>query len=418
MISNSELDNLIEVLSSSEGTLEDCYIKFTRFFPQDQFRACCVFVNLMNSNVLSYTHRIIAIFLILESFKQENVKINPFSMNLIEIFEKSECLYEKKFIYNCFIKSNREIGKTNVKSLQNEIEMTETFKIPDDYQTFKKYILENIPNIPGLKGNEIKNVVPDFNLNESNRYTPPNVTIPTQKVDIAEVSIQGFQPDFIRPTPTPLPISEDEPMWLSPNIVSDVLWDYNMCVNNNTISVIKELFQKALKSNLQPEEIKVLTDAFDKDPKLVFKCGITPKELPQLVEQNPSVASAVLIKLLSSFQLHQYLEKLVDMELTLASMEVVNKLANSADLPKEFLTLYITNCITHCEEKNKDKMQQNRLVRLVCVFIKSLIKNKIINPREMIVELQAFCIEFSKIPEASALFKLLKGLDPSGGGKD
>jgi len=47
-------------------------------------------------------------------------------------------------------------------------------------------------------------------------------------------------------------------MWLSPNIVSDVLWDYNMCVNNNTISVIKELFQKALKSNLQPEEIKVL----------------------------------------------------------------------------------------------------------------------------------------------------------------
>lgn len=415
MISNSELDNLIEVLSSNEGTLEDCYIKFTRFFPQDQFRACCVFVNLMNSNVLSYTHRIIAIFLILESFKQESVKISPFSMNLIEIFEKSECFYEKKFIYNCFVKSNREVGKTNVKNLQNEIEMTESFKIPDDYQTFKKYILENIPNIPGLKGNEIKNVVPDFNLSESNRYAPPNVTIPTQKIDISEVSIQGFQPDFIRPTPTPLPISEDEPIWLSPNIVSDVLWDYNMCVNNNTISVIKELFQKALKSSLSAEEIKVLTDAFDKDPKLVFKCGITPKDLPQLVEQNPSVASAVLIKLLSSFQLHQYLEKLVDMELTLASMEVVNKLANSADLPKEFLTLYITNCITHCEEKNKDKMQQNRLVRLVCVFIKSLIKNKIINPREMIVELQAFCIEFSKIPEASALFKLLKGLDPSGG---
>jgi len=46
-------------------------------------------------------------------------------------------------------------------------------------------------------------------------------------------------------------------MWLSPNIVSDVLWDYNMCVNNNTISVIKELFQKALKSALSPEEIKV-----------------------------------------------------------------------------------------------------------------------------------------------------------------
>jgi len=92
---------------------------------------------------------------------------------------------------------------------------------------------------------------------------------------------------------------------LSPNIVSDVLWDYNMCVNNNVISVIKELCQKALKSSLSQDEIKTLNDAFDKDPKLVFKCGITPQVLPQLVEQNPSVASAVLIKLLSSSQLHQ-----------------------------------------------------------------------------------------------------------------
>ena len=36
------------------------------------------------------------------------------------------------------------------------------------------------------------------------------MTIPTQKIDIAEVSIQGFQPDFIRPIPTPLAVFEDE----------------------------------------------------------------------------------------------------------------------------------------------------------------------------------------------------------------
>lgn len=417
MISNSELDNIIETLSSNEGTLDDCYTKFSRFFPQDQFRPCCVVVNLMNSNVLGFTHRIIAIFVILESFK-ENTKTNPFSMNLIEIFEKSESAYEKKFIYNYMVKNNKDLAKTPVKNLQNDIEMTDIFRVPDDFQTFKKSVIENIPNIPGLKGSEIKNVVPDFNLSESNRYTAPNVTIPAAKIDLAEVSIQGFQPDFIRPIPTPLAIADDEPMWLSPNIVSDLIWDYNMCASNNMTSVIKELCQKALKASLAPEETKLLHDAFEKDPKLVFKSGITPQVLPQLVEQNPVVASTVLIKLLHSTQLHQYLEKLVDMRLTLASMEVVNKLANSADLPKEFLTLYITNCISHCEEKNQDKMQQNRLVRLVCVFIKSLIKNKIINPREMIVELQAFCIEFSKIPEASALFKLLKGLDPTGAGKE
>jgi hypothetical protein len=51
MISNQELENIIEVLSIPDGTLEDCFNQFVKFFPQDQFRACCVLINLMNSNV-------------------------------------------------------------------------------------------------------------------------------------------------------------------------------------------------------------------------------------------------------------------------------------------------------------------------------------------------------------------------------
>lgn len=211
------------------------------------------------------------------------------------------------------------------------------------------------------------------------------------------VTLRDFSPKFVRPAPRFLPLGPDtrELRWVDPEPMHELVWDPEMGLKGERGSELRELMAKAFKSPIpEAQQEKVLLQ-LEGDAKLVHLCGLTPQKLPDLVKNNSSLATEILLKLVSSNQMPQYYAALVGMELNMHSMEVVTRLTNQVKLPTEFVHTYTSNCIRSCGNI-PDKYDQIRMVRFVCVFLKSLIKNKIIDVQDLFIEVQAFCIEYSR----------------------
>ncbi|KAJ3671592.1 hypothetical protein LUZ60_007671 [Juncus effusus] len=432
MVGADESKQVLLLLGGESRPFDETAAEFSSRFPRDsRFRICCsLSVLLQDKKVLKLSQRLIALLILHRSFASPPALSHPFISFLINAAcDEASGKHERIFIQLLLLGStsannNKEIMKKSPLDFIKGFDPTSVILLQKEQLEKQCYNGVQTPNYTSLfKAASVRNVVPDPDvpaicINSKELENLPAGVKPKYGAENREASItdllqnssfESVKPQWIRPAPPRLAVFQEELAWINMENNHELLWDYSMCADTSRGAAIRDLIARAFKGPLAPAQQEQFVLELAKDNKLVYHCGLSPRKLPDLVEHNPLIAVEVLSKLMNSPEISEYFSVLVNMEMSLHSMEVVNRLTTAVDLPTEFVHMYITNCISSCQNI-KDKYMQNRLVRLVCVFLQSLIRNKIINVQDLFIEVQAFCIEFSRIREAAGLFRLLKSL--------
>jgi hypothetical protein len=87
-------------------------------------------------------------------------------------------------------------------------------------------------------------------------------------------------------------------------------------------------------------------------------------------------------------------------------MQVLSKIIQKVDLPKEFIDSYIKHCIAGYKQEPKKEFK-TRFARIISIFVTNLIENEHLYFETIPLELEELCMENKKLEEITKLIQKL-----------
>ena len=102
-----------------------------------------------------------------------------------------------------------------------------------------------------------------------------------------------------------------------------------------------------------------------------------------------------------------YLQALEKTELSINSLDVVIRLIKGAKIPSQFVMKYIFKIMQEAKTLPQNDETTTKLIKIIANFIKSMARNKVIDPSNYSERFMSF-VNFFKDPEVESLEKIIK----------
>lgn len=232
-------------------------------------------------------------------------------------------IIERNFVGQLLTHGSKELGKITAGHL---VMQPEILLHPFDLSALRAQNFERAAELPRTVRASMPNLLASVTTVQSLPAPPTDVAIRQMMESLtgADGPLKNvLAPNFMSIAPPLLPV-EDELVWFD---LTNPAWHrpmYDASISNISAEA-KRLVALVFTEPLNIQDRHVLLAELEKDAQMVHHIGLTPIKLPRLVENNPLVAIEILLKLMHSSHITEYLNVLVNMDMSLYSMEVVNR---------------------------------------------------------------------------------------------